>query len=148
MKKLKEFLFFLISFIILSVFSIIFFIMQLKNVDVIGFIGSTQYLELMLKDPTFIIALINSYIPPVIIGVVLGAVYKVITFTLRKNITITRKLDYIILLAIGFVVPVIYIIALTKRFDFTNNLVFALQVSLITTFIYWLIELAVSKFKK
>ncbi len=148
MKKLKEFLFFLIPFIILSVFSIIFFIMQLKNVDVIGFMGSTQYLELMLKDPTFIIALINSYIPPVIIGVVLGAVYKVITFTLRKNITITRKLDYIILLAIGFVVPVIYIIALTKRFDFTNNLVFALQVSLITTFIYWLIELAVGKFKK
>ena len=148
MKKFKEFLYFFIPFIILSVLSVIFFVMQLKNADVVGFIGGTEYLKLMLKDPTFFVALFNSYIPPVIIGAVLCAVYKVITLVLHKKLNITRKVDYIILLSIGFITPVIYIIAFTKRFDFTNNLVYALQVSIIVTFIFWLIELVVSKFRK
>ncbi len=148
MKKFKEFLWFLIPFILLSIISVVFFILQLKNADVIGFMGGTQYLKLMISDPFMIIALINTFIPPVIIGAVLCAVYKFITLALRKKLPITRKADYIILLAIGFITSIIYIIALTKRFDFTNNLVFALQVSLIVTFVYWLVELVVDKFKR
>lgn len=125
-----------------------FFISQHKNADVIVFISGAEYLKLMLKDPTFVVALANTYIPPVIIGAVLCTVYKVIAFALRKKIELTRKTDYIILFAIGFIIPVIYIIALTKRFDFTSNLVFALQVSLIVTFIFWLIELVIDKFRR
>lgn len=147
MKRLKEFFYFLIPFILLSIISVAFFVLQLKNADVIKFMGGTQYLKLMMSDPFMIIALINSFIPPVVIGTVLCAVYKVIALAMRNKIELTRKTDYIILFAIGFIIPVIYIIALTKRFDFTNNLIFALQVSIITTFIYWLIELVVGKFK-
>ncbi|MBQ8740396.1 MAG: hypothetical protein IJY79_02465 [Clostridia bacterium] len=148
MKKFKEFFWFLITFIILSVFTILTFVLQWKSAGVAGFVSGAGYLRLMFKDPIFFIALFNSYVPPVIIGGVLCAVYKVITFTLRKSINITRKTDYIILFAIGFIIPVIYIIAFTKKFDFTSNLVFALQVSLIVTFIFWLVELVISKIKR
>lgn len=148
MKKFKEFLCLLIPFTILSILSIVFFVIQINNADVIGYMSGAEYLKLMLKDPTFVIALVNSYVPPVIITLIPCAVYKVIAFALRKSINITRKPDYIILFAIGFIIPVIYIIAFTKKFDFTNNLVFALQVSLIVTFIFWLVELIISKIKR
>lgn len=148
MKKSKEFLCFLISFIILSVLSVVFFILQYKSVDVIGNMDGIEYLKLLLKDPTFVVALVNTFIPPVIITLIPCAVYKVITFALRKKVSIKRNLDYIILFAIGFIVPVIYVIAFTGFFDFTNNLVFALQVALIVTFIFWLVELVISKLKK
>lgn len=146
MKKFKEFLCFLIPFIVLSILSVIFFVLQYKSVDVIGSMSSDEYLKLMIKDPNFAVALVNSYVPPVIIGGVICAVYKAIA--LLKKINISRKTDYIILFVTGFIASVIYIIALTKRFDFTNNLVYAMQVSLVVAFIFWIIELVIGKINK
>ena len=145
MKKFKEFLCFFIPFLLLSALSVITFIRQCNSVDVIQFMSGSEYLKLMLKDPTFVFSLINSYIPPLIITIIFCAIYKAIAYFLREKITIKRLTNYLLLLLIGFITPVLYILPLTKFFDFTNNLIFCLQISLLAAFIFWLIELIVSK---
>ena len=146
-KKFKEFLFFLASFVLLGGLMILTFVLQANNADVIGFTGGIDYLKLMLGDPTFIFALINSYLPIVAVSIILCAIYKIIVYIAKDKLNITRKLNYIILFSISFITPVIYILALTKFFDFTNNLIFSLQVSTVVTFVFWLIELVYGKFK-
>lgn len=147
MKKFKEFLIFLISFILLGGLLILTFVLQANSTDVVGFTGGIDYLKLMLGDPTFIFALINSYLPIVAVSIILCTIYKIIVYIAKDKLNITRKLNYIILFSISFITPVIYILALTKFFDFTNNLIFSLQVSTIVTFVFWLIELAHEKVK-
>lgn len=147
MKRLKEFLIFLISFILLGGLMILTFVLQANNADVIGFTGGIEYLKLMLGDPTFIFALINSYLPIVTVSIILCAIYKIIIYIAKDKLNITRKLNYIIIFGISFIAPIIYILAMTKFFDLTNNLIFSLQVSTIVTFVFWLIELAHKKFK-
>ena len=148
MKKFKEFLIFLISFILLGGLMILTFFSQANSTDVTGIMSGTNYLKLILGDPTFIFALINSYLPIVAVSIILCAIYKIIVYIAKDKLNITRKLNYIILFSISFITPVIYILALTKFFDFTNNLIFSLQVSTVVTFVFWLIELVFSKFKK
>ena len=63
MKRLKEFLFFLISFILLGGLMILTFVLQANSTDVTGIMSGTNYLKLILGDPTFIFASINSYLP-------------------------------------------------------------------------------------
>ena len=147
MKKFKEFLIFLISFILLGGLMILTFFSQANSTDVTGIMSGTNYLKLILGDPTFIFALINSYLPIVAVSIILCTIYKIIVYIAKDKLNITRKLNYIILFSISFITPVIYILALTKFFDFTNNLIFSLQVSTIVTFVFWLIELAHEKVK-
>lgn len=148
MKRLKEFLLFLISFILLGGLMILTFVLQANSTDVVGFMGGIDYLKLILGDSTFIFALINSYLPIVAVSIILCTIYKIIVYIAKDKFNITRKLNYIILFSISFITPVIYILAMTKFFDFTNNLIFSLQVSTIVTFVFWLIELVFSKLKK
>ena len=147
MKKFKEFLIFLISFILLGGLMILTFFSQANSTDVTGIMSGTNYLKLILGDPTFIFALINSYLPIVAVSIILCTIYKIIVYIAKDKLNITRKLNYIILFSISFITPIIYILALTKFFDFTNNLIFSLQVSTIVTFVFWLIELAHEKVK-
>ena len=139
MKKFKEFLIFLISFILLGGLMILTFFSQANSTDVTGIMSGTDYLKLILGDPTFIFALINSYLPIVAVSIILCAIYKIIVYIAKDKLNISRKLNYIILFSISFITPIIYILALTKFFDFTNNLIFSLQVSTIVTFVFWLI---------
>ena len=148
MKKFKEFLFFALAFILLGGLMILTFVLQAKSIDVIGFTDGIDYLKLMISDPTFVFALINSYLPIVAVSIILCTIYKIIVYITKDKINITRKLNYIILFSISFITPVIYILALTKFFDFTNNLIFSLQVSTIVTFVFWFIELICNKIKR
>lgn len=147
MKKFKEFLIFLISFILLGGLMILTFVLQANSTDVTGVMSGTDYLKLILGDPTFIFALINSYLPIVAVSIILCAIYKIIVYIAKDKLNISRKLNYIILFSISFITPIIYILALTNFFDFTNNLIFSLQVSTVVTFMFWLIELVYGKFK-
>ena len=123
------------------------FVLQANSTDVTGVMSGTDYLKLILGDPTFIFALINSYLPIVAVSIILCAIYKIIVYIAKDKLNISRKLNYIILFSISFITPIIYILALTKFFDFTNNLIFSLQVSTVVTFVFWLIELVYGKFK-
>ena len=147
MKRIKEFLLFLISFILLGGLMILTFVLQANSTDVTGIMSGTDYLKLILGDPTFIFALINSYLPIIAVSIILCAIYKIIIYIAKDKLNISRKLNYIILFSISFITPIIYILALTKFFDFTNNLIFSLQVSTIVTFVFWLIELSHEKIK-
>ena len=68
MKKLKEFLMLLIPFAALSTLSVIWFAINTQ--------GGVRYLQLMLADSFFIIALMHTFVPPIIISFIVCFFYK------------------------------------------------------------------------
>ena len=83
-KKFKEFLWFLIPFLCLSFISVIYFVFNTSN--------GAMYFRLMISDPFFIIALVNTFVPSLILSFVVVLIYKIAlcfyckkTFTSRKN---------------------------------------------------------------
>ena len=123
MKKIKEFLMLLIPFAALSTLSVIWFAINTQ--------GGVRYLQLMFADSFFIIALMHTFVPSIIISFVVSFI----------KIKMTRKIYYIILFVLSLIPPVIYILVITRTFDIVNNTIFTLQIGIIVTFIFWLAEL-------
>lgn len=130
MKKLKEFLMFLIPFAALSTLSVIWFAINTQ--------GGGRYLKLMVADPFFIIALMHAFVPSIIMSLIVCFIYKLLLFLFKRKMT--RKQNYIILFVLSLIPPVIYILIMTRTFDIVNNTVFTLQIGIIVTFIFWLAE--------
>lgn len=131
MKKLKEFSMLLIPFAALSTLSVIWFAINTQ--------GGVRYLQLMFADSFFIIALMHTFVSPIIISFIVCLFYKLIVSLMK--IKMTRKIDYIILFVLSLIPPVIYILVMTRTFDIVNNTIFTLQIGIIVTFVFWLTEL-------
>ena len=130
MKRIKEFLMFLIPFEALSTLSVIWFAINTQ--------GGVRYLKLMVADPFFIIALMHTFVPSIIMSLFVCLIYKLLVFLFKRKMT--RKQNYIILFVLSLIPPVIYILVMTRTFDFVNNMIYTLQIGIIVTFIFWLVE--------
>ena len=140
MKKFKEILWFIIPFLSLSAITIIYFVLNVGN--------GANYLKFMISDPIFIIALVNTFIPPVILSFALVLVYKlVLRFVFKKTVK-GRKLNFIILYMVSVIAPIVYIVIMKKgAFDLINNTIFTLQSGIIVTFIFWVVDVIKEKAK-
>lgn len=139
MNKLKEFLWFLIPFLCLGVISVLYFILTTEN--------GASFLMSNFDDPNFIIIIIFSFIPAVILSLVVVIIYKVLMhFALKKSIADNKK--YIYLLLISIITTVIYLLIMTRTFDIVNGTIFSLQVGIIVTFVFWVIDLIREKVNK
>ncbi len=139
MKKFKEFLWFLIPFLCLSFISVIYFVLNTSN--------GAMYFRLMISDPFFIIALVNTFVPSLILSFVVVFIYKIILRFLSKK-TVTGRKKHIIIFLVSLIAPVCYIIIMTRTFDFVNNTIFTLQTGIIVTFVFWVIDIINENLKK
>ena len=139
MKKFKEFLWFLIPFLCLSLVSVIYFILNTPN--------GAGYFRLMISDPFFIIALVNTFVPSLILSFVVVFIYKIILRFLSKK-TVTGRKKHIIVFLVSLIAPICYIIIMTRTFDFVNNTIFTLQTGIIVTFVFWVIDIIKENLKK
>ena len=139
MKKFKEFLWFLIPFLCLSFISVIYFVLNTSN--------GAMYFRLMISDPFFIIALVNTFVPSLILSFVVVFIYKIILRFLSKK-TVTGRKKHIIVFLVSLIAPICYIIIMTKTFDFVNNTIFTLQTGIIVTFVFWVIDITKENLKK
>ena len=139
MKKFKEFLWFLIPFLCLSFISVIHFVLNTSN--------GAMYFRLMISDPFFIIALVNTFVPSLILSFVVVFIYKIILRFLSKKTLAGRK-KHIIVFLVSLIAPICYIIIMTRTFDFVNNTIFTLQTGIIVTFVFWVIDIIKENLKK
>ena len=139
MKKFKEFLWFLIPFLCLSFISVIYFVLNTSN--------GAMYFRLMISDPFFIIALVNTFVPSLILSFVVVFIYKIILRFLSKKTPAGRK-KHIIVFLVSLIAPICYIIIMTRTFDFVNNTIFTLQTGIIVTFVFWVIDIIKENLKK
>lgn len=138
-KKFKEFLWFLIPFLCLSFISVIYFVLNTSN--------GAMYFRLMISDPFFIIALVNTFVPSLILSFVVVFIYKIILRFLSKK-TVTSRKKHIIVFLVSLIAPICYIIIMTRTFDFVNNTIFTLQTGIIVTFVFWVIDIIKENLKK
>ena len=139
MKKFKEFLWFLIPFLCLSLVSVIYFVLSTSN--------GAMYFRLMIGDPFFIIALVNTFVPSLILSFVVVFIYKIILRFLSKK-TVTGRKKHIIVFLVSLIAPICYIIIMTRTFDFVNNTIFTLQTGIMVTFVFWVIDIIKENLKK
>lgn len=139
MKKFKELLWFLIPFLCLSFVSVIYFVLNTSN--------GAMYFRLMISDPFFIIALLNTFLPSLILSFVIVFIYKISLRFLNKK-TVTGRKKHIIIFLISLIAPICYVIIMTRTFDFVNNTIFALQTGIIVTFVFWVIDIIKEKMNK
>ena len=139
MKKFKEFLWFLIPFLCLSFISVICFVLNTSN--------GAMYFRLMISDPFFIIALVNTFVPSLILSFVVVFIYKIILRFLSKK-TVTGRKKHIIVFLVSLIAPICYIIIMTRTFDFVNNTIFTLQTGIIVTLVFWVIDIIKENLKK
>ena len=139
MKKFKEFLWFLIPFLCLSLVSVIYFISNTSN--------GAMYFRLMISDPFFVIALVNTFVPSFILSFIVVLIYKIALRFLSKK-TVTSRKKQIIVFMISLIVSVCYIVIMTRTFDFVNNTIFALQTGIIVTCVFWVIDAIKEKLNK
>ena len=139
MKKFKEFLWFLIPFLCLSFISVIYFVLNTSN--------GAMYFRLMISDPFFIIALVNTFVPSLILSLVVVFIYKIILHFLSKK-TVTGRKKHIIVFLVSLIAPICYILIMTRTFDFVNNTIFTLQTGIIVTFVFWVIDIIKENLKK
>ncbi len=139
MKKVKEFLWFLIPFLSLGIASVISFILTTEY--------SADDFILMLSNPFSIITIIFSFIPSVILSFVVVIIYKILLKHLFKK-SIEDKKKYIYIFLISLIAPVLYIVIMTRAFNIIDNTIFSLQVGIIVTFVFWVIDLIKEKVNK
>lgn len=131
--KLKELLWFVIPFLLLSGISIACLIPGNT-----AFIGIGQYLRLLINDPLFFQALYNTFVPPIILSVIVCVIYQSVSSLIK--IQLRRRTEYVVLFLLSLVSTVIYTLILTHAFHIMRNTVHALQVGIIVTLIVWLAE--------
>ena len=98
MKKIKEFLMLLIPFAALSTLSVIWFAINTQ--------GGVRYLQLMFADSFFIIALMHTFVPSIIISFIVCLFYKLVVSFIK--IKMTRKIYYIILFVLSLIQELVH----------------------------------------
>ncbi|MBQ7935262.1 MAG: hypothetical protein IJ333_02805 [Clostridia bacterium] len=148
MKKLKEFLWFAILFVLISVLPIFAFILRTNNS---GFIGGMQYLKLFFQDKVFQKALINTYTLPLVVSFLLVSVFTLLCRVLRHKVTISERIYRVSSLLIGVMGSFIIfammgvqtsegLVGLFGTGIWITDLIFSLQVGILIAFIFWLIQ--------
>ena len=140
MKKIKE----LLIFIVLLITPIVVHFAVLGIGNLISpspsFIGFDNYIRLFLNDKTFLTVLFNTFAGQIIISFIVSAVLAVIIFSLRKKIKAPRLIFYIGSIILGNVV--------SWALPWFKHFFIALYVGIITAFVFWILELIVTLFKK
>ena len=131
MKKFKELLWFLIPFLCLTAGSVAYFMCNTPN--------AAMYFRLLIRDTIFIIALVHTFVPAIILSFVTVVIYKIVLRFWGKRTATVRKKSIIIFL-ISLIAPVCYIAIMTRVFDFVNTTIFSLQIGIIVTFVFWIID--------
>lgn len=149
MKKLKEALIFIISILVLMVVPILMFVLA-QSKDQVIFISNWNYLKLLFQDELFFKGVINTYVPMLCVSFAVALVL----FFVRKYILKTRKIFFPVCIAsssaAAFICNVIlFIKAYPPPYMFTvYEVIMALQVGLIATFLVWIIELVIQKTRR
>ena len=141
MKRFKEFLIMFITFLVLSILSVLWFVFNTSSGD---FFNGSYLLKLMVS-PYLIIALFNTFVLAGVPSLLLTGVFA---FLMReKKKSISRRKYYTYLFLLSLVAPVVIILVLTRRFDVVNNTIYSLQIGLLVVFIHWVIEWTFEKCK-
>ncbi len=165
MKKLKEFLLLLIPLIILTVLPIVLFVSKQTGT---AFVSNSQYLKFILNDGLFWDALFNTYFVPAIISLVVILIFALLCHFivfLKK-----RKIFYSVSVSLASIVSVFSIY--TNRIAYFGlsmdvydpqylvsnspppmsisiyDILLAVQIGFLTTFLFWLLESFVLFIKK
>ena len=176
MKKIKELLIFLallvapiiINFVIISL---------ANNVDLVGtrFAGIVNYIRMFSNDKIFWRALLNTFLNPAILGLLVAAIFAVIVFLVRKKLKSPRRVFYFGSFIIGVVTTLFYNAYLSLVFSymfsdrFTSksvisqileykpsileainlpNIIYSIYIGISIIFIFWIFELVGNILKK
>ena len=161
MKKLKEFLLLFVPLIICTVLPVVMFVSK-QNVN--AFVSNAHYLRMFLNDSTFKIALFNTYCYPFIFSL-LSVVFVALLCYFIKYIK-SRKIFYpasvILSSVVAFFCTYIdeinyfglpmyvyydpqYLVSKSPFYiPITYNILLGLQIGLLTTFLFWLVETLIS----
>ena len=140
MNKLKEFLWFLIPFLCLSVISVLYFILTTEN--------GASYIMSNIGDPFFvIIEIIFPFILAMTFSLVSIIIYRVLLYCVFKK-KITYKKIYIFTFLISIITTVLMFLLYSSSFNIVSDCIFSLQVGIISTFICWVTDLIKDKISK
>ena len=165
MKKLKEFLFLFVPTIVFAVAPVIIFITsQNKN----AFIGNEHYLRLLLNDGLFKTVIFNTYFYPFIFSLSIVLIFALLCHFIKY--IKSRKVFYLVSVVLASVVS--FISTYMNRVNYFSlpmgvydpqylisnsppsisisiyDVLLALQIGFLTTFLFWLLELLVLFIKK
>ena len=158
MKRLKEFIIFPIAFIaIIGLFIAMFFILVPDD----GFFSNGEYLKLMIKDELFLSAMVTTFGIPLIASFAGSVISTLVMLIIRwkKKIDISRKNYFLTLAVISTAVSFGYFALFTGALNKTAELntsvqmgifafIFAVIISVVIVFIFWLFELFISLIKR
>ena len=165
MKKFKEFLLLFVPVIVFTILPIIIFV---SNLNINAFVSYEHYLRLFLNDSVFKTAIFNTYCYPIIFSL-FAVVFVALLCHLIKNIQ-SRKVFYPVSVVFASVVAffstylmkVIYfglpMDVYSTQYIITNTppnisisiyeILLALQIGFLVTFLFWLVELLILFVKK
>ncbi len=176
MKKVKELLIFLallvapiiINFVIISL---------ANNVDLVGtrFASIVNYIRMFSNDKIFGKALLNTFLNPAILGILVAAIFAVIVFLVRKKLKSPRRVFYFGSFIIGVVTTLFYCayLSLVLSYMFSDsftsksvifqfleykpsileainlpNIIYSIYIGISIIFIFWIFELVGNILKK
>lgn len=153
MKKLKEFLIFPASIIlIIGIFVGMFFILAPND----AYYSNSEFLKLLINDPMLIPALIITFTIPSLVALASSVIGTLVMLflKLKKKMDITRKNFFITLPTVCTASSFAYFLFFTDATQKTAELntsfqmgifalIFSIIIAIIITFIFWLIELTV-----
>ena len=141
MKRFKEFLIMFLSFLGLSILSVLWFVFNTSSGD---FFSGAHLLKLMIS-PFLIIALFNTFVIAGVPALLLTSIFAIL-FRNKKSV-VGRKKYFMYLFLISLIAPVVIILILTRTFDLVNNTIYSLQIGILVVFIHWIIEWIIEKCK-
>lgn len=144
MKKLKEILLLLSSFVIFFLSSFLIYLPSpLVPVSETAFFGASYYLNLFFNDKTFWIAIINTFKRPFICSVVLIALLMLI---LKKQIKFTRKSYYFTIFAVSLIISALIFFSKAVLYNVLGYIFFPILIGILCVICFWILELIVDIF--
>lgn len=145
MKKKKELLWFLIPFVLLTVWSVFGPLIPLSNPET-SLIGE-NYVKLLMADPTFWVAAGNTLLLYWAVGGVLALVLGLLVCLLRRWVSLSRCLWYVAVFAIATLMAMTVWIAAEWLVPTVYSWLFFMQIGNVAAFFVWLAEAIVTAFK-
>ncbi len=153
MKKLKEALFFIISLILLIFGSILLYAI-IEPKDQIVFVSNWHYIKLLFQDGVFFKAIVNTYTIPICVAFAVALALLLVHFFIKKGDFKKRRVFYPVCLASASASAFACIVAIFKFVSMQTpifslyNYLLSLQVGFVVTFLIWIIELIIQKFRR
>ena len=146
MNKKKELLWFLIPFMLLTVWSMFGALIPLLHSGT-SLIGE-NYVKLAMADPLFWVAAGNTLLLCWAFGGALALVLGLIVCLLRRWVSLSRCLWYVAIFAIATLMAMTVWIAAERLVPTVYNWLFFVQIGNAAAFFVWLAEAIVTAFKK